>query len=188
MENNKQLGPLYQMETFSDPVVKNLSPPMHTITTLKLQHNFVFVLFFFLNCLFRSSVSSQITLQQELFHLPAGVCYKSPSPERSQKVMDGVAGHQEKKKKKPLHPLKRLCHVCHLIRGDIMQSYHWVFQHRWKMVYPKRARQLVVYSGGGSCALETSLFLICAFYQHLSSQHAEHCLSHDLLFPVDRQQ
>lgn len=52
-----------------------------------------------------------------------------------------------------------------------MQSYHWVFQHRWKMVYPKRARQLVVYSGGGSCALETSLFLICAFYQHLSSQH-----------------
>lgn len=47
MENNKQLGPLYQMETFSDPVVKNLSPPMHTITTLKLQHNFVFVLFFF---------------------------------------------------------------------------------------------------------------------------------------------
>lgn len=102
MENNKQLGPLYQMETFSDPVVKNLSPPMHTITTLKLQHNFVFCFVFFLNCLFRSSVSSQITLQQELFHLPAGVCYKSPSPERSQNVMDGVAGHQEKKKKKNL--------------------------------------------------------------------------------------
>lgn len=73
---------------------------------------------------------------------------------------------------KPLHPLKRLS----FDREKHYASCRCVLQHRWKKVYPKCARQLV-FIVTAACVLETSLFLICAFYQHLSSWHAEHCLS-----------
>lgn len=148
MENNKQLGPLKQMEAFSDSA--NIFPPMH------YNNGFEAVTQLCLNCLFLKLGFRSDNLAAESCSIFQLACCTVHHGVQSSAECDGCdLGRRENL----CIRLKRLS----FDQGEHYASYHCVLQNRWKVVYPKCARQLV-FIVATACVLETSLFLICAFF------------------------
>ena len=131
----------------------------------------------------KSLVSGPITWQQKL-HLSVGVLVQLLIESRAQPECNGcVSGHREnlciRSERRPS--------CLSLDQGEHYASCRRVLQNRWKMVYPKCARQLV-FIVAMTRVLETGLFLICAFLSTCEFSTCRALSVPDLFFPVDGQQ